>query len=75
MTSYVGTACNVCICMLELGTWGKKKRRGRLTKIPWPSRRYDLAVGDPLEEQGLVAGAGRVAEGADRLGGLVRVGC
>lgn len=37
-------------------------------------RRNDLAVGDALEENGLVAGSGRVAESADGLGRLVLVG-
>lgn len=44
------------------------------TEVRRTPRRNDLAVGDALEENGLVAGTGRVTESADCLGRLVFVG-
>lgn len=44
------------------------------TEIRRPARRHNLALGDALEQDRLVAGPGRVGERADRPGRLVGVG-
>ena len=62
------------LSVLTLDHECRTSHRPRHTEVRRPPRRHNLAIGDALEQDRLVARSGGVAERADRLGGLVRVG-